>query len=223
MSQRSWVPLESIRTTLSIAVELTDAYAGGRPRGPRVSFRDHPESFTRTPGRFYVVNDLHADDAPVTVTVDNDPRFLLEERVIDESELASPPAIERIALLPSPAYPFSAGATLVRGEITDGGPSGDPVADAIVSIDTEGLSESDAPSFRAAGRSDERGEYVLFVAGVTGDDIVGSYDEADGDDRLVHVDGDRPTVLAEHPDTGSVVSESIELPVGETVGLNLTL
>ncbi|WP_331234136.1 hypothetical protein [Natronorarus salvus] len=222
MSQPERVELGTTRTTLSVAIGLEDAFTGRQPRGPRVRLGDRPETFTRTPSGYYVLTDLPEDAAPITVSVDGTPDYLPEQFTIESPDLDSPPVIETIELVPSPAYRFPANATLVRGSITEG-TDASPLSDVTLKIEGTDDEGPDAPAFRARGRSDERGEYVLFITGITADDVIESYDDENGesDGRVVHVAEEKPTVRAVHPDTGQVIEESIAVPVGGTTRLDL--
>ena len=226
MSQPERSELGTAETILSVAIELTDAFTGRQPRGPHVRLSDRPETFTRTPSGYFVLTDLPEDAAPITVTVDGSRDYLPEQFRIEAAELDSSPVIETIELVPSPAYRFPASTTLVRGSITEGSDPGVALSDATVTIEGTDVEGPDVPPFRAGGRSDERGEYVLFITGITADDVVVSYENGTGEDgepgaRFVHVGEEKPTVRAVHPDTGEEIDESIAVPVGRTTRLDL--
>lgn len=212
-------------TTASIVIELIDSVTDAPPRDPpRVRLRGRPETFTRTPSGYFVVNDLPEAAAPVTVTVDDSPQYLSDRHVFSADDLDSVPAVERIDLLPAPGYSFHAGATLVRGSITTGDDPEAPLAAIDVTIDTDDLDDDHTPTFTATGRSDARGEYVLFVRGITGEDVLEEYPDGSGTDadRVVHVDGAKPRVRAVRPDTGAERREEVAIPEGRTARLDLT-
>lgn len=210
--------LDETRTTLAVAVKLTDAFTDGRPRvPPRVRLAGRSEPFIRTPSGFAVLTDPPEGTSSVTLAVDGDPRYLPERRKV-QIDPESSPQVETIDLLPSPAYRFPAGTTLVRGSITA---NGDPVASVDVGIVTDDVDAGDEPSFTAAGRSDVRGEYAMFVRGITDDDVRDGYDGEN--DRVVHVRGEKPIIRAHHSDTEQERRETVAMPEGATTRLDLDL
>lgn len=190
----------TVETSLSLAVDLRDGVAGGRPTGsPSVSLADRPEAFTRTPSGYDVLTDLPADVGEVTVVVDGGDAHLSERRTVDLDDDRSTP--ETIELLPSPAYPFGGGATVVRGIVYDEREA--PVAGATVTIrDRDEVT-----------RTTPAGEYALWIRSIGSDDV--------SDADALQVGGDTPTLEATHPETGATTTAETVIGVGETTRLDL--
>lgn len=219
---------------LSVVVALRDAYTGGRPRGrPRVTLAERPERFTRNRSGYHVLTDLPGDVAAVTVEVDPGDRYLPERRVLDAASLGERPRVVEVDLLPSPAYPFPAGATLVRGAV--GEADGDGLGTRLSGVELAVLvapagdagagddAGADDAGVLGRGRSTEGGEYVVFLRGLTADTVTDGYDD-EGDDaggggaggRVVGVDGERPVVRAVDPDSGRETTVSVGVRPGTT-------
>ncbi len=228
MSSREWVPLEIGQTHLSIAVALIDTFTQRTPRRPpHVGLKDRAEQFRRTREGYFVLTDLPADVEEVTVVVDESPYYLSTHHTVEQFatdlEDASEYEAEEIEIAPGPGYRFPAGTTLVRGQLTDGDA---PVSGGALTIDTDDVSEDDEPGFIAEGWSDPRGEFALYLWGITKDDLVEEYESGHDNHseisgRLVHVGGEPPVVMATHPETGAVTSASTPLPAGITTSLDL--
>lgn len=192
--------LATFGTSLALAVDLRDAVAGGRPKGePSVSLADRPETFTRTPGGYHVLTDVPGSTGEVTVAVDGGRAHLDEQWTVDlgTTDRATPETVE---LLPSPAYPFGGGTTLIRGIVTDA--SGDPVAGATVSV--RGRDE--------VTRTTRAGEYVLPIRSIEDGDVT---------DGALQSGGGTPTLEAVRPESGTTATASTEVPVGETTRQDL--
>lgn len=171
------------RTThLTLAVRLEDAFTGNQPVGdPQLTARDVETDPVVNPSGYHLFLDL--PDEPLTLLVDGGDRYLDVERTVDPTD-HDPPAID-LELMPSTAYRFPAGATLLRGVVREDG-TGDPIPDATVSLlgtDRETVTD-------AAGR------FVLFITGITADDI----GLTDDDEEVVQIDGDDPVLEATHPE-----------------------
>lgn len=185
----------TVETSLAVAVDLRDGVAGGRPTGsPSVSLADRPETFTRTPSGYHVLSDLPADVGEVTVVVDDCDAHLTERRTVDLDGDRSTP--ETVELLPSPAYPFGSGATVVRGFVSD--ESGAPIAGATVTIQ-----ERDERT-----RTNTAGEYAVGIRSIESDDV--------SDDNALEVDGETPVLEATHPETGATTAAETVIDVGKT-------
>lgn len=92
-----------------------------------------------------------------------------------------------------------------------GGPNGGNGPNGTGNTDgTNDTEETTVPN--AYGRSDDRGEYALWVTGFTGRDVV---------DGEVVVDGEPPEFVAEHPDTGAETAASLPITPGRTHALDL--
>ena len=197
--------LGSVGTHLSLAVELTDAYTGGRPVEPiRVSLVDRNETFRRSPAGYHVLCDLPEDVESVRIAVDA-AAYLPEERTVDLAALDELSPVESIVLLPAPNYAFGAGATLVRGRVVDA--DDDPVPDASVTID---------------GRADEtrcdyRGEFAIWFDDLARSEVRTTVEN----ERFVDIDGADPRVRAHRPD-GSTATERLAVELGATVSTTVS-
>lgn len=201
------VKLGEVTTRLSLAVELTDSFTGRPPLGtPRVRIKDRAITPIRTPSHYYVFTDLPAET--VTVQIDGEDRYLPEQiedvttkdlsdpaTDVDPADKATLPLVE-VDLIPAPPYRFPAGTTRIRGSVTDS--AGDPVMGADLKI----------RDLEASTRTTDTGEFVVFLTGLTDDDV-----RTADNDRLVTVDGGDPTIDVDHPDLGAT-SESVTVPEG---------
>jgi hypothetical protein len=190
-----------ITTTLSFAVEVVDAFTGGRPTGtPTVSLADRRVTAVRNPSGFHLFVDLETD--PVEVVVDGSDRYFDERLTVYHSSPApdGASAVEvtdrstpvEIELTPTPAFQFSPGATTVRGTVVDD--TGSAVPDAAVSLD----------GFAPTARTTTAGEFALVVP-VTAADVV-----RDGDGTRVADPTTDPTggTPGNGPGNGSSSTES---------------
>lgn len=183
-----------LTTSLSFAVELVDAYTGGRPSGSQtVALADQSVTAVENPSGYHLFLDLGAD--PVDVVVDGGDRYF-DERVTVSHSGAAPDgssAVEvtdrstpvEIDLTPTPAFQFSPGTTTIRGTVVDEADSAVP--DAAVSLD----------GFAPMARTTAAGEFALLVP-VTASDVV-----RDGDEKRVTDPTGGPTDGASGDDAGN--------------------
>ena len=183
-----------LTTSLSFAVELVDAYTGGRPSGSQtVALADQSVTAVENPSGYHLFLDLRAD--PVDVVVDGGDRYF-DERVTVSHSGAAPDgssAVEvtdrstpvEIDLTPTPAFQFSPGTTTIRGTVVDEAESAVP--DAAVSLD----------GFAPTARTTAAGEFALLVP-VTASDVV-----RDGDEKRVTDPTGGPTDGASGDDAGN--------------------
>lgn len=194
MSERiDFVKAGNRTTKLTLAVRLVDAFTGSRPgAGVEVSAAGVDTTPVENPSGYHLFLDL--PDDPITVVVDGGNRYLPHTETIDPTS-HDPPAVD-IDLLPSPAYRFPPGATLLRGVVL--GADDAPVADATASIEHTNKETV----------TDEHGEFVLFFSKVTADDV----ERVSDGRRLIRVDDEDPVLEVSHPDAGST---SMARPVEE--------
>lgn len=108
--------LERHSTKLSLAVSLLDDYSKREPiGGVDVSLEGRKEKGIRNLSFYYLFLDLPDDSYTVQVGSDF---YFDEELDIDLAGFGGPTAIN---LKPKPSYPFSAGATLIRGAVANTG------------------------------------------------------------------------------------------------------
>jgi hypothetical protein len=108
--------LERHNTKLSLAVSLLDDYSKGKPiGGVAVSLNGRKEKPVKNLSSYYIFLDLPDDSYTVQVGSDF---YFDEELDIDIAGFGGPTAIN---LKPKPSYPFSQGATLIRGAVANTG------------------------------------------------------------------------------------------------------
>ncbi|MCP5107167.1 MAG: carboxypeptidase regulatory-like domain-containing protein [bacterium] len=150
-------------TTVTFAVNLTDAYTGKRPLGPVKVALQHPDiKYIKNPSGYYVFVNIPKTVYKVTVESDF---YLLKKDVLVKTALLDPlhPVLD-IVLDPIPSYPFPTGTTLIRGVVFQADKT--PVPGAAVRVKDPvlgGLSNSAATT--------EKGEFVLYFKGLSEDNI----------------------------------------------------
>lgn len=108
--------LERHSTKLSLAVSLLDDYYKGKPIGRvDVSLKSRKEKPIKNLSSYYLFLDLPDDTYTVQVRSDY---YFDEDLDIDLAGFKEPTAIN---LKPKPSYPFSQGATLIRGAVANTG------------------------------------------------------------------------------------------------------
>jgi hypothetical protein len=108
--------LERHSTKLSLAVSLLDDYSKGKPIGRvDVSLKGRKEKTVKNLSSYYLFLDLPDDTYTIRVRSDY---YFDEELDIGIAGFKEPTAIN---LKPKPSYPFSAGATLIRGAVANTG------------------------------------------------------------------------------------------------------
>lgn len=108
--------LERHSTKLSLAVSLLDDYSKGKPIGRvKVSLEGRKEKMVKNLSSYYLFFDLPDDTYTVQVRSDF---YFDEELDIYLAGFKEPTAIN---LKPKPSYPFSQGATLIRGAVANTG------------------------------------------------------------------------------------------------------
>jgi len=108
--------LERHSTKLSLAVSLLDVYSKGKPIGwVEVSLKGRKEKTVKNLSSYYLFFDLPDDTYTVQVRSDF---YFDEELDIHLAGFKEPTAIN---LKPKPSYPFSQGATLIRGAVANTG------------------------------------------------------------------------------------------------------
>ncbi len=168
-------PAETWRSSLSLALWLIDELTEQGLAVPvRLRLRERPGLRpSRNPSGYYLFNDLPAGRYTVVLELGGDELFLrprlgepwsqtLERRVAIPLPDPLAPVVE-LRMVPAPAYPFPATATLIRGRVLWGQ---EPSAVAVVStayprvrrddpdaVDTETLETT----------TDRGGEFVLFL------------------------------------------------------------
>lgn len=143
-------PGDVISTDLSLALWLIDEFTQQGPAGRvEVKLKDGGPTAKKNLSGYFLFTDL----APgvYTVSVESDYYSTVEEAV-DTSILDAKNPVVQIVLKPNPGYPFPAGATLLRGMVTNGM----PVAGATVSVTGKSVTAV----------TDGHGEFILHFKGI---------------------------------------------------------
>ena len=110
------ISLERHSTKLSLAVSLLDDYSKGKPIGRvEVSLKGRKEKTVKNLSSYCLFFDLPDDTYTIQVRSDY---YFDEELDLDLAGFKEPRAIN---LKPKPSYPFSQGATLIRGTVANTG------------------------------------------------------------------------------------------------------
>ncbi|RLI73950.1 hypothetical protein DRP04_15235 [Archaeoglobales archaeon] len=182
---------------LSLAVYPIDDY-GGRIKG-RVNVHVNCRKAIKNRSGYHIFLNLPYETCTVSVTSD----FYFDEEVeVDLSALDPLNPVVSVTLKPNPAYPFSPGATLIRGIVCDS--DGKPVSNAVVRV---GNKET---------RTSEKGEFVLYFK-LKKEDIV----KVNGKKFVKGNNGKMLHIEVFHS-KGSCTAE-VEVEEGKTVNLNLYL
>lgn len=201
-------PIETITRELAIAIQLVDAYTDqplpprqmtsvaaqskrerrGGQRGPvsnipTISISDVDADPLANPSGYllYFREDFPDDPGVIEIEVKGGERYVDQQVSVDLSD-HNPQKPKRIKLQPLPAYRFPAGATLIRGQVF--------VIDEEIDENDVGLQKfgEEGVQLRIEGldsatQTTTNGEFVLFITGITADDV---------DDGRLQVDDDKP-------------------------------
>lgn len=175
--------LETTSTKLSLAVYLIDSYTGRRISGDaEVSLKGLNIKPVRNPSGYYLF--LNIPEGVYTLQVTGGEYYFDEEK--DEvrlSDLDRKDPVILITLTPTPAYPFSLSATLIRGCVRDNHGRGIPYAN--VKIKGRNIRTTTA----------ENGEFVIYFEGLKKDDVVTTEGK-----KLVKIKGNNPVLEFMHSD-----------------------
>jgi hypothetical protein len=152
---------QEIVTRVSLAVILDDDFASDKqPIGKiEVSLKEHERQAIKNLSGYYIFTDVENGDYTVQVSSDY---YFDEEREVTVSD-SDTPDLEKITLKPVPFYPFSPGATLIKGMVKkEEDEEVNPVSGATVKV-----LEKDIQN-----QTTEKGEFVLYFTGLTEEDIV---------------------------------------------------
>jgi len=139
-----------LTSNLNFAVLLIDEYTQEGPAGRvEVKLKDDGPTAKKNLSGYFLFTDLVP--GVYTVSVESDCYSTVEEAV-DTSILDAKNPVVQIVLKPNSQYSFPAGATLLRGVVTNGSPV--PGADVSVTGKT------------IITNTDERGEFVLHFRGI---------------------------------------------------------
>ena len=212
-----WRRVAGFSRDLSLAVGVRDGVVGGDPVGDvRVRVEESDERPIRNRSGYYLFFDLPQE--PVTVTVDGGDRYrdasttvTLDPAAADTHDAGE--AVE-VSLEPTPAYPFPAGLTRVRGTLLDGET---PVGGATVGV-------TDHPQ---TVTTTDAGEFVYYFDAVDPADVERVDPDPTDDDpgkRLYRPSGSDPTFEVSDSPDGSLAGfqTSLEVRVGTLTSHDLT-
>lgn len=115
---QNYIEVERICKRVSFAVRLQDDYTAQVSPTGQVNILNAGDG-CRTmynPSGYYVFTDLTADDLTIAVEVEH---YLRAETLLKISSLDRAFPVVSVTLIPDSSYPFPAGATLVRGTVSD--------------------------------------------------------------------------------------------------------
>lgn len=229
-------PIETITRELAIAIQLVDAYTDqplpprqmtsvaaqskrerrGGQQGipsdvPTISISDVNADPIANPSGYllYFREDFPDDPGVIEINVTGGGRYVDKQASVDLSDRDTQKP-EKIKLQPLPAYRFPAGATLVRGQVF------------VIDEEINNEDDIDLQKFGEEGvqlrieelgsvtRTITNGEFVLFITGITADDV---------ENGLVQVDDDNPVLVIRRElrhDEFEDASIPIEIPEGDT-------
>ncbi|MTI85729.1 MAG: hypothetical protein FH756_18000 [Firmicutes bacterium] len=156
-----------IITRASLVVCLRDAFAGGTSLQGSVNIllKDYLRRPLRKAGGYYVFTGLHKNLNEIVISSE---KYLDERVTVDLRDLDPQNPVVNITLLPSPAYPFPAGATLIYGTVLD--VTGNGVKGAYLSAVVSGRDNS-GPMLARDGVS--KGDSQIHLTGLQGGVSVG--------------------------------------------------
>lgn len=202
-------PIETITRKLAIAIQLVDAYTD-RPFPPRrmksvvaqskrerrggqqgpvsniptisISGVDADPMSNPSGYLLYFREDFPDNPGVIEIEVKGGERYVDQRASVDLSD-HDPRKPKRIRLQPLPAYRFPAGATLIRGQVF----VIDEAIDDEDDVDLQTFGEEGVQlrikGLDSATRTTTNGKFVLFITGITADDV---------DDGRLQVDDDKP-------------------------------
>ncbi len=139
-----------ITSNLTFAVLLTDEYTQEAPvGGVQVRLKERGVKATENLSGYFLFMDLAPGIYAILVESDH---YFSAEKSVDTSTLDAKNPVVQMVLKPNPRYPFPAGATLLRGVVTNAA----PVNAADVSVIGKTITTV----------TDERGEFVLHFRGI---------------------------------------------------------
>ena len=145
-------------TSVSLVVALADDYTKAQPIGDvSVMLENHHLRALKNRSGYYYYLDLSIDEVNVLIRSEF---YFDEETGALDLPLSTPLIPQSKTLHPTPAYPFPAGATLIRGVIHDEG--GNPASEVNVTIN--GRTEQ--------SKTTEKGEFVLYFPKLGEDDVL---------------------------------------------------
>ena len=147
-----------IATRLSLAVALIDEYTGKQPIGSvKVFIKDHNLKPIKNHSGYYLFLNLPDNEYKVRVKCEY---YFNEETDKIKLPLPKPQDPVKITLKPKPTYPFTSGATLIRGLVQDS--NGNSVSGAKVEVTRKEVSN----------KTTIKGEFVLYFKALSEDDII---------------------------------------------------
>jgi hypothetical protein len=141
---------------LSLAISLKDGYTGGRPLGEVKLLLDGHIKPVLNPSGYHTFLNIPTGRYQIEIVSEN---YLDERVMVDIGD--EPFTLKEISLTPRTRYPFPPGATLVRGSLKD---FRGPISGAVL--------KGSLPESSFSGRTDERGEFVLFFGPLKDEEVM---------------------------------------------------
>ncbi|WP_380677735.1 hypothetical protein [Salinigranum sp. GCM10025319] len=212
-----WRRVAGFSRDLSLAVAVTDGVVGGAPVGDvRVRIEESDVRPIRNPSSYYLFFDLPQES--VTVAVDGGGRYRDASTTVNLDPAATDThdageAVE-VSLEPTPAYPFPAGLTRVRGTLLDGET---PVEGATVGVTGHSRTVT----------TTDAGEFVHYFDAIASADVEWVDPDPTDDEpgrRLYRPGGSDPTFEVSDSPDGSLggFQTSVEVRVGTLTTHDLT-
>lgn len=189
----SFVFAEGYETRLSLAVYIVDDYTNKGGINARVSLEGCDAKPFKNPSGYYIFSGLPPKS--YTVLADAGDTYI---KCATPANLSAGKAVSlKINLFPSPSYPFSSSDTLVRGSVRAFGVG---VPEAKITVDLTSI----------VSGTDDRGDFVVAFKSLK------SLVVKAGGKSLVKLDGNDPSISAEHPKYGRSPSKPVEVEEGKT-------
>lgn len=211
MNQNVSILAESITTKLSLAVDITDDYQKGKVISDiEICLKDQDTQPVKNPSGYYLFLDLTGSNDTVLIQ-GGDYYFDYDSENIELGELDTLNPVINITLKPTPSYPFSPSATLIRGCVRDS--QNKSISGAILK-----MKKTDFETQTTAV-----GEFVIYFSGLNDYEV-----EIKDGKRMVKIDGKNPELNIEHPDyrnnNGKIRKKkvTVEVEEGKTTLLSIT-
>lgn len=187
-------------TELSLAVWLVDDFTSRQPIGDMKLALGEKQAI-KNPSGYYLFLDLPPGDYELKAET----QYYFDQEIAITLPLPGEP-VANIVLKPDPGYPFSPGATLIRGMVEDA--EDKPVAGATAKIVGK----------QVENKTTQKGEFVLYFKALREQDIIKV-----GKKRYVRADGGRKLKLQVTHPSYKTRTMLVEVEEGKTISVSLML